>query len=690
MASNTGYRFPSTGAINVSGALPANSINWSNGVQVTASDNVYANVSASMSATVSVTNWLKTASFAFGNIGGGLSISAACSIQGFELVVERQGTANQFDVKTCGLSLFVGQAGSSARGTDQGSNTSWTASDVLVTAGGPTNMLGMTTADASAGLITSLTLIFGFALRAKVSGTGGTTKNPSVDSMQMRIWYNRIYPLNIDSGEFGWEVKAETATSVKSSPWIYPTSVINISANAVGAISWANLVQAKGSADGVGATDALLSLGQSDYLAVFFNNPDLQLPTYVPEVSGAEINFVGRSNGLIGTQISAVGQFISAATFNTYPSGTRFIGTASGISFPVSSLIANTTAGTKTDNWGAITPARVRGASPPLGFVFKIDDVSAASSTGVIDTIGFRITYTYRPSTDITLSKNIVPIQSDYGYEALSNIVRINMVVQSGEYGFEATSDIIRENIDAIRSTYGFEAGSIYLTIPIVAQSSEYGFEAASDQITLKIIPVQSDYGFEATSDQITLKIVPVQSDYGYESYSTLAINSLIVIPCEYGFEASSPSMTQLNLIDSTSTNAEFGFEAASVIDRIVEVIDTAEFGFEQVSVAVIQYIIVQSAEFGFEATPAVLQITDFPTHSQYGYESKSVLMTQVDFLTVQSAELGFKTSMVAVGQQISVNDIGSAEFSFETGSPLLRPFSTGNTSQRTKRVRQI
>ena len=202
---NTGYKFSTiSNAANVSGSLPANAHNWVNLGAISALGAANAAVpNAIMSAAVSISNWFVISNFAF-NLPTGISGANNVELIGFELIYNRKFNpaiaTNQFDVKTCGLSLW----NNAFIGTDNGENTSWIATTAIVTVGSPTNLLGITTANASAGLTHNST--FGFGLRTKVSGTGGSGYDPALFSVQMRVWYYSPYTLDVSaSPEFGYE-----------------------------------------------------------------------------------------------------------------------------------------------------------------------------------------------------------------------------------------------------------------------------------------------------------------------------------------------------------------------------------------------------------------------------------------------------------------------------------------------------
>lgn len=195
---DTGFKFPGV-ASNV--ALPG--APWFNIGNIGAADNLFANVCAHMSAGVPDTDFLVGTGFLF-------SFLATDATQGIQLVYYRKGSANQFDVKTCALGLLNNFI---LFGNDRGSNDSWTTINTPVTIGSETDLFGMSAESLSANFLNSND--FGVYLLARVSGTGSTNVNPSVDAMELRIFYSRSVSVHISenafigannsNAEFGWE-----------------------------------------------------------------------------------------------------------------------------------------------------------------------------------------------------------------------------------------------------------------------------------------------------------------------------------------------------------------------------------------------------------------------------------------------------------------------------------------------------
>lgn len=188
---NTGYKFPT-----IAGTISLPGTPWSNITNIGAVDSLYANVCAAMSAGVPATDYLI-------GVGFGFNFPANISARGIEIVYYRTfSPISQYDIKTCAFGLV---SGINTRGNDQGSDTSWGAGAATVTAGGPTNLLGLAATQLSANLLNSPD--FGIYLLAVVSGTGTNAgRNPSIDAMQLRFYWEGPYVMDVSATpEFGYE-----------------------------------------------------------------------------------------------------------------------------------------------------------------------------------------------------------------------------------------------------------------------------------------------------------------------------------------------------------------------------------------------------------------------------------------------------------------------------------------------------
>ena len=196
---NTGYKLPGTAStISLPGA------GWGNIAALGAVDENYAVVSAGMSAGKPHSDYLVATNFGF-------VYSSLASAQGIEIIYYRNGSPGaQFDIKTCALGII---SGLDTRSTDQGNNVSWVsvAAAFAVTAGSPTNLLGMAATQLSANLVNSAD--FGIYLLAGVSGTGAAGQTPAIDAFKLRIWYDLPYTNDVISSEYGFE-----ANSIQKSP----------------------------------------------------------------------------------------------------------------------------------------------------------------------------------------------------------------------------------------------------------------------------------------------------------------------------------------------------------------------------------------------------------------------------------------------------------------------------------------
>lgn len=211
-----------TSGFNVSGALPNNTFAWGLPfVVVTSSNN--ASVAQPMSAQASGTNWVVGIGYGLlSAIKAQVTAYTGISARGFEVQYTNfTQDQNQFNQKVCGLSIVTKVHGvtnpSAIFHGDRGWNVcaAFPIFGAQVTGGGPTQMWGMTPADVSGGFWDDDNL--GFAVRINVSGTGGITGNPVLNTFQLRFYYDYAYPVPVNA-EFDWEEDSPTLGFTNPSP----------------------------------------------------------------------------------------------------------------------------------------------------------------------------------------------------------------------------------------------------------------------------------------------------------------------------------------------------------------------------------------------------------------------------------------------------------------------------------------
>lgn len=392
---------------------------------------------------------------------------------------------------------------------------------------------------------------------------------------------------NVFGSEFGFEVIGDTATSARSSPWIYPVTAISLSAN-ISEISashtWRPQTGAVGSANNAYAS-ALSLVGGTVWLASFYSLTDLGAPSYTVIVSGAEIRAGGFAGGAFS---SARFTFVSSNSLATtqYPTGVKFVGTV--VTALQGGVCANVTAGSPTTDWGTVSAGRFPSlASQKFGVAYRFQ---TAVGTGNIDTIAFKLSYTYIPSRDVGLTDNEGPQPAEFGWE----VATVRLITNGGVQTFSEEFD--------------FEAGSPSMT-PIYnvgVQSAEFGWEAGSPPLSqVQNLTVQSaEFGYEVATVQMILNVGIVSSEFGWETNSPVLGNNVGVQSAEFGWEAGSPSFVHnLNV-----TNAEFGWESTQPRFGLNLGINNAEFGWETDTVhfVVVSPVLVGNAEFGWECEGGV------------------------------------------------------------------------------------
>lgn len=572
----------------------------------------------------------------------------------------------------------------------------------------------------------------------------GDHNNYAVDGARMKITYSLVgigeqNPVGLQlirttdvktTPEFGYESQGDTATSAKTSPFIYPTSAINVSSdNGLGSL-WTTRQNAFGSADGNYTSAVGASAAGTDWLVNFYNFRELHLPNNAV-VSGATVFAAGFGGGVNNL---ANFQFVSAKTFTNLPSGVDFIGASGQVSFGATGVCAVATTGGATFNWGgAVTAARFTSTnSPPLGLAFAFAGNNLGNAD--IDTVSFQLSYSYTPGQDVGIQNNIVPIQSDYGFEAKSTFAGKVFNPTKSQYGYESTSFFTTNNIMAIQSDYGFELASVQVVSQAVparntygfesssalitdtfparstygyestsdaletnfnAQSAEFGYEQSSVQISPVIQAIQSDYGVEAGSVAMVqaVPVAPSRSTYGYESTSDQILINFVVQSAEFGFEVQQAPMTQNNVIGANTSNSKYGFESGSPAIRNNIVVQSSKFGYESSSVGLGVNIQAQSSEYGYESSVVSLKEIIDVLSGEFGYESSDAHIQLQTFMTMGDApsEYGYESRSVQLIQAVNMNPLAS-EFGFEANSIMMRVFrlNTAITNDRIKRVRQL
>lgn len=378
---------------------------------------------------------------------------------------------------------------------------------------------------------------------AAVSGAGGQF----LDRLRAKVKYasynnaavgiTQTHIVGVQSSEYGYELRGDTATSAATSPWIYPVSAINVSANNVGEIAtgqWLARTGATGAPNAARAS-ALTILGTS-WLVTLYQASDFNLSKTFVKVCGAETDLIGLQT--IAT--AATMQFVSAGTIGNYPAGVEFLGT--GKTIAVGTVCAHVTAGDVTDDWGALTNARVS-AMPPLGIAFQIIAHNAAGSSN-IDTVGFRIGYTYIPSPDISVSKNLIINSSEYGHE-IRSVLADTVQTQSAEFDHEIQSVFIEQIVDSLTvysSEYDHAIQSIALSQVnnVGVQSSEYAHEIRSVSPTRNIAVQSSEYDHEIRSSEVVHPITTTSEEFDHEIRSVALVivdHALDVVNSEYGHQ---------------------------------------------------------------------------------------------------------------------------------------------------------
>ena len=599
-----------------------------------------------------------------------LNLPASISALGFEIVYGRVvSSTTQFDVKTCGLSLISGRPGggtgtSGFVGTDQANIGIWTTTSAQITAGAANNLLGLAAAFASAGFVNSHDM--GFALRARVSGTGGATLNPRVAAFQLRFYYDLPHATEPGQPEFGWKVNAPQNRNTTDTGWLSPTSAITLSAAASGVVVVDNISNIL-TIDGIFTSalfdhDGDLVNDKEDSIFLFF---DVPRPGKTVLVSGVEVVFYGKS---LSAATPASYRLLVVSERSHYSPYT-VASSAKEVRF--TTVCAAVTIGRPTDLW----------TSPLAQSEISANTIFISADGGQGAQGGFRILHTDQTNNFLALDGAKIKITysmvgiGEQGAIGLTAGNRSINVIPTPEFSFELRQTPLTQNNN----------------IGANSTSSEYGFEVNSTQILSNIVPIQSDYGFEATSTSLLLQIVPIRSSYGFEATSTSLLLQIVPIRSNYGFELLSVAQTQQNSIGANTSNAEFGFEAASIQDRIVEIINTPEFGYEQSTVGIKINVRPIRSTYGYESTSIAIDKIVSPDASEYGYENDSIRFIRNFVSQPDVSEYGFEITEPHIAV-LHTTDIFSAEFTFESGSPLLRQFSrvAATDGKRIKKVRQL
>lgn len=147
---------------------------WSNPNNAASSDNSYA--TASIDHSSSVTYYLKATGFGF-------SIPAGSTINGIQVMVEKQESCNSY---SCSSHVYDNQVhivkNNTVGSTDRSSNSAWSDNDTTTTYGSPTDLWGQswTASDIN-------NSNFGFVISAK--RTSGGDRTAKVDSIQVKVYY---------------------------------------------------------------------------------------------------------------------------------------------------------------------------------------------------------------------------------------------------------------------------------------------------------------------------------------------------------------------------------------------------------------------------------------------------------------------------------------------------------------------
>ena len=144
----------------------------------------------------------------------------------------------------------------------------------------------------------------------------------------------------------------------------------------------------------------------------------------------------------------------------------------------------------------------------------------------------------------------------------------------SSEYGYEAGSVRLSVNLRPVAAEFDYESGIVHLDVGVNIAPSEYGWEGSSAQLVSQTAfnPDSLEFEREFGSAHISRVIIPQDSEYDYESGSVGLRSNCVAQSSEYDWEGGSPDITGLSNVGVMPIGAaEFDWEAGGVRLRMFQ-----------------------------------------------------------------------------------------------------------------------